>query len=349
MVPVSVERSSGLVAETHRRDWGAGVANAEPVRGHPHVSSGIPRHLTADDPAEVRWPMDPVRPSSRGPPPASHAPGRQDVGSDEQDPRVEMQIMSQPERASRPAVLLYPPLAVRLRLREPCADDRHALRDFSQVWAFVSLADADGVETLAPPREGLLTGRLTDSAHPLSRPRPTVSGRGAPSEPGSSATEDAPDSFVMFPDLTIREPGQYRLRVTLFNMQTPAGPTQAGPYGASSLQEVTTDVIEIRDPPGADRPAGKSPCLLAPSSSSSSPPSDRLTVLFSMAKRLLGSVTSTGRRGSTAALVVSGPMDLTCMPPHCSSSQPSRWIAPGARALHRRAERPMQSEADLVQ
>ena len=170
-----------------------------------------------------------------------------------QDPRVEMQVMSQPESESRRDVTLYPPLAVRLSVRDHGADGSGTAIDMSHLWAFVSLTDEEGIEPLAPPGEGLLRGRLTDSAHPLLRADHLVDGDGLGLS--SPVAEETSGCFVMFPDLAILEPGRYRFRITLVSMQTGAELTAVRPAEALSLQEVQTGVIEIQDRPRREDPS----------------------------------------------------------------------------------------------
>lgn len=178
--------------------------------------------------------------------------GRQQFDSGQPDQMVDMQIMSQPGGALRPNVTLYPPLTVRLRSRDAGDSEADIARDMSHLWAFVSLTDEEGVGTLVPPRQGLLTGRLTDSPHPLAHGDQVGVDSARP-----EVIEDATDSFTMFPDLVIREVGRYRLRVTLYSMQTDTEEATIGPHGASSLQEVMSDIIEIRDRPRVEASAGK--------------------------------------------------------------------------------------------
>jgi hypothetical protein len=77
------------------------------------------------------------------------------------------------------------------------------LGDLSGVWAFVSLTTPDMEQSLAPPRTDLLRGRIADSIHPINEEqdgeRPTL-------------------SYATFSDIVISEPGQYRLKVNIIDM-----------------------------------------------------------------------------------------------------------------------------------
>jgi hypothetical protein len=77
------------------------------------------------------------------------------------------------------------------------------LGDLSGVWAFVSLTTPDMEQSLAPPRTDLLRGRTADSIHPINEEqdgeRPTL-------------------AYATFSDIAISEPGQYRLKVNIIDM-----------------------------------------------------------------------------------------------------------------------------------
>lgn len=70
-------------------------------------------------------------------------------------------------------------------------------------WAFVSLTTADMQQTLDPPRSDLLRGRRTDSIHPIHQ-----------EQEGDKVTV----AYATFSELMITQPGQYRLRVNIIDM-----------------------------------------------------------------------------------------------------------------------------------
>ncbi|KAI9792166.1 MAG: hypothetical protein M1816_002706 [Peltula sp. TS41687] len=209
------------------------AAAQEPGQGRPQTMLATEEHNPTGESSGQALPME--------------SQSLQHLDSGEQDQVVEMRIMSQPQGALRPDVTLYPPLTVRLRSRDAGYSEATIVRDMSHLWAFLSLTDEEGIETLVPPRQGLLIGHLTNSAHALS-PEDHVGLNSV----GTAGMEEVTESFILFPDLVIREVGRYRLRVTLFGMQTDLEEATAGPHGASSLQEVMTDIIEIRDRPRAE-------------------------------------------------------------------------------------------------
>jgi hypothetical protein len=100
----------------------------------------------------------------------------------------------QPSSRVRPGVAL--PVAARL------ATDVDIYEELAHIWAVVTLIHKDSGETLYDQ----LGGRVADSAHPL-----PDNGRS-----GGSAVKDR--AYFYFPDLVIHEPGRYRIRVTLMQM-----------------------------------------------------------------------------------------------------------------------------------
>ena len=77
------------------------------------------------------------------------------------------------------------------------------LPNLSGVWAFVSLTTPDMQQSLAPPRTDLLRGNIADSLHPVHREqageRPTI-------------------AYARFPGLAITQPGRYRIKVNIIDM-----------------------------------------------------------------------------------------------------------------------------------
>ena len=140
-----------------------------------------------------------------------------------------MNILIDPPNQIRPGHLLNPPLI--LRLDQPPSEDPHSVStdDPTLLWAVVSLFPADSDTPIVPPQNDLLLGTHVDSVHPLTL---QVPGR----EVG----------FVSFPDLAIREPGQYRLQISLIRMNS-AGPSSNVPpfEGGTNIQHTFTRVITV--------------------------------------------------------------------------------------------------------
>lgn len=82
-------------------------------------------------------------------------------------------------------------------------DEVFALPELSGVWAFLSLTTPDMQQSLAPPRTDLLRGRTADSLHLVHQDqqsdRPTL-------------------AYATFRELVITQPGRYRFRVNIIDM-----------------------------------------------------------------------------------------------------------------------------------
>ncbi|RVX71246.1 hypothetical protein B0A52_04820 [Exophiala mesophila] len=77
------------------------------------------------------------------------------------------------------------------------------LHDLTGVWAFVSLTTPGMEQNLAPPRTDLLRGQTADSIHPIQQ---------------QQEGDDTPVAYATFAGLIITEPGKYRLRINLIDM-----------------------------------------------------------------------------------------------------------------------------------
>jgi len=104
----------------------------------------------------------------------------------------------QPPPQTRPGIALYPPVAARI------SSETSVYEELSYTWAVATLIRTSG-EIL----DDQLGGRVADSAHPL--PESTHSS----SSSGNAQTDRA---YFYFPDLVIHEPGRYRVRVSLMQM-----------------------------------------------------------------------------------------------------------------------------------
>ncbi|KAH8672083.1 hypothetical protein BGZ60DRAFT_430505 [Tricladium varicosporioides] len=120
----------------------------------------------------------------------------------------------QPPARVRPGEALYPPPAARL------STVSNNFGQLSQIWAVATLIKRDSGETLY----NQLGGRLADSAHPLPE--------GMHSS-GSSTSKDR--AYFYFPDLVINEPGRYRIRISLMEMDYSCGGSSS--HGAVKVAE----------------------------------------------------------------------------------------------------------------
>jgi len=140
-----------------------------------------------------------------------------------------MNILIEPPNQIRPGHLLSPPLILRLD-QPPCEHSQApSPNDPTLLWAVVSLFSADSETPIAPPQIDLLLGNPVDSVHPL-----------APEIPGREV------GFVSFPDLSIREPGRYRLQISLIRMNSVGPSSNAPPFeGGTNMQHTFTRVINV--------------------------------------------------------------------------------------------------------
>jgi hypothetical protein len=104
----------------------------------------------------------------------------------------------QPPTHANPGVPLYPPVAARL------SSTASVFAQLSNIWAVATLIKSSGEGV-----HGQLSGKVVDSAHPLPE-----SGHGAH---GANGERDR--AYFYFPGLVIAQPGHYRIRVSLMQMQ----------------------------------------------------------------------------------------------------------------------------------
>jgi hypothetical protein len=132
-----------------------------------------------------------------------------------------MNFMLDPPTRVRPGAIFNPPVVIRID-RPTC--NKTAL-DPSLLWAFVSITDEAGKISLAPPRNDLIIGNLSDSVHVLD----------------SDAESEDEDEFgyLSFPDIAIRDPGNYRLKISLMELDVQGG------RGAKNKGTLESDVIRV--------------------------------------------------------------------------------------------------------
>lgn len=118
-----------------------------------------------------------------------------------------LKLAIQPPPHANPGVPLYPPLAARL------SSETSIFTQLSQTWAVATLIDYGSGEIL----HDQLGGKVADSAHPLPE-----SGIGT-----NDSSRERDRAYFYFPDLVIGEPGRYRIRVSLMQMErSPDGSTE---------------------------------------------------------------------------------------------------------------------------
>jgi hypothetical protein len=117
-----------------------------------------------------------------------------------------LRLAVQPPPHAHPNEPLYPPVVARLSSETPI------FSELSQTWAVATLVHYSG-EVL----HDQLGGRVVDSAHPLPE--------GGLGTNGASSERDR--AYFYFSGLVIREPGRYRVRVSLMQMDySPDGSTE---------------------------------------------------------------------------------------------------------------------------
>jgi hypothetical protein len=116
-----------------------------------------------------------------------------------------LDLVVQPPTQTRPGEPLYPPIAAAL------SSDTSIYKELSQTWAIATLVHQSG-ELL----QDHLGGRVADSAHPL--PESGYGQYHSRGHSGSSTNSKKSRAYFYFPGLTIQEPGQYRIRVSLMQM-----------------------------------------------------------------------------------------------------------------------------------
>ena len=139
-----------------------------------------------------------------------------------------MNIVVEPSNQVRPGHVLSPPLVLSLEYGSNETNEGRVPDDHTLLWAVVSIAAEDSTTPIAPPQPNLLSGTPVDSVHPL---RPGIPGR----EVG----------YVSFTDLAIREPGRYRLQVSLIRMNAIGSPSAPQFEGGINLQQTSTGVITV--------------------------------------------------------------------------------------------------------
>ncbi|MCJ1283504.1 hypothetical protein MMC26_002834 [Xylographa opegraphella] len=139
-----------------------------------------------------------------------------------------MRIIIEPPLRARPGEVLTPPLVMSLENDSGTNSPAREPVDPALLWAVVSVVSEDDRTPLAPPRTDLLRGTIADSVHPLTPP-----------------DHAGQIGLVAFPNLIIREPGRYRLRVSLIKMNA-VGATRTPSYeGGTAVQSMSSRVIDV--------------------------------------------------------------------------------------------------------
>jgi len=111
----------------------------------------------------------------------------------------------QPPSQTRPGVPLYPPIAARLSINKNISNELH------HIWATATLIHKQSGEVV---HKGL-RGQFIESAQ---EPPVQTKGRRSRSRRSSSSSTERDEAYFYFKNLVIDEPGIYRIRVSLMEM-----------------------------------------------------------------------------------------------------------------------------------
>ena len=175
-----------------------------------------------------------------------------DSEQDYREQLYEMEIVVQPPATARQGVRLYPPIAVRLRIRDARTNEEIEGRgQLGRLWALASVVEEDIRVEPRSPGAHILTGNLVDSAHPLyddtdSPVADQESGETTLAEPHQANTLG---SYLIFPGLVLNETGNFRIRITLIRMEIGGRAAAAAREGGLTLGEVQSRIVRVGDRP----------------------------------------------------------------------------------------------------
>ena len=139
-----------------------------------------------------------------------------------------MRIVIQPPHQARPGDVLTPPIVMSLENQSGSHSAEQESIDPTLLWAVVSVVSEDDLTPISPPRSDLLIGTIADSIHPLTPP-----------------DHEGQIGFVAFSNLIIREPGRYRLRISLIKMNAVGEINTPSYEGGTAVQSMSTRVINV--------------------------------------------------------------------------------------------------------
>ena len=152
-----------------------------------------------------------------------------------------IELVIRPAASIRPGSPMSLPIVAVIKEASMKPDDLGPRRsgDMSGVWAFLSLLTADSSEVLVPPQTDLMRGRTAASVH---APTP------------QQEQDRSIIGYAHFPDLTITAGGQYRLRVSLIDMDSNGPAYREEGQAAVNMRSITSDIIHVTNNAATHRP-----------------------------------------------------------------------------------------------
>ncbi|KAI5848330.1 hypothetical protein BZA05DRAFT_446622 [Tricharina praecox] len=158
-----------------------------------------------------------------------------------------LEVAVQPPTVAQVGVPLYPPLVIRMHVRDGDGNETSGEDELGGLFAHAALYNESGnPPSLAPPDMFLLSGRLSQSLDLLNE-------SGSSSSSGDYSLSQQQGSYAIFPDLTINRPGRYVLGVSLFKVDggrtiwSASAVANGGGGGGTNLEEAKTDMIVVQE------------------------------------------------------------------------------------------------------
>ena len=142
-------------------------------------------------------------------------------------------ILVQPPNQARPGRRFYQPIIVRVEQRSGQNPRGTCVSEPSLLWAWISLVAADDETVILGP--SLLQGNPVDS----------LQGLEASVENGVTEWSDRVAGYASFSNIAIREPGRYRIRISLVHMNVIANLSETALEGGVNLQNTMSRMIRV--------------------------------------------------------------------------------------------------------
>lgn len=137
----------------------------------------------------------------------------------------QMHILVEPPHGARPGHVLTPATTISLRSRHSPGGREAAIDDAARCWGFLTVVSTDGSTSLAPPSTTLVSGALVASVR----------------DPASDDGNNEEVGQILFQNITINHPGDYRLRISLLRMTDPLSPVPS----VRNVGSVLTRIVRV--------------------------------------------------------------------------------------------------------